>query len=235
MKTMKITQLAACVALIATSQLHAATSGADPSNKKPSTPDEVFAFLKAGNERFASGVGIRRDLLAEARDTSGGQKPFAAIVSCLDSRTSSELIFDQGLGDVFNARLAGNVVDDDVLGSLEFATKAAGAKLIAVIGHSSCGAVVGAIDDVKLGHLTGLLERIKPAVESASTKNKESCTSKNPEFVSEVIERNVKLQMKQLTEKSPILRELAANGSIKIVGGVHDLATGKVRFLADGN
>jgi carbonic anhydrase len=131
--------------------------------------------------------------------------------------------------------LAGNVLDDDVLGSLEFATKAAGAKLIAVVGHSSCGAVVGAIDDVKLGHLTGLLERIKPSVESASTKNKESCTSKNPEFVSEVIERNVKLQMKQLTEKSPILRELAANGSIKIVGGVHDLATGKVHFLADAN
>jgi len=156
-------------------------------------------------------------------------------VSCLDSRTSSELIFDQGLGDVFNVRLAGNVVDDDVLGSLEFATKAAGAKLIAVVGHSSCGAVVGAIDDVKLGHLTGLLERIKPAVESATAKNKESGTSKNPEFVSEVVERNVKLQMKQLTEKSSILRELAENGSIKIVGGVHDLATGKVRFLADGN
>jgi carbonic anhydrase len=223
------------VALIATSQLHAATSGVDSSNKKPSTPDEAFAYLKAGNERFASGVGIRRDLLAEARDTSSGQKPFAAIVSCLDSRTSSEIIFDQGLGDVLNARLAGNVVDDDVLGSLEFATKAAGAKLIAVVGHSSCGAVVGAIDDVKLGHLTGLLERIKPAVESASTKNKKSCTSKNPEFVSEVVERNVKLQMKQLTEKSPILRELAANGSIKIVGGVHDLATGKVRFLVDAN
>jgi carbonic anhydrase len=157
-----------------------------PGSWSSSAPDEAFALLKAGNERFASGVGIRRDLLAEARDTSGGQKPFAAIVSCLDSRTSSELIFDQGLGDVFNARLAGNVVDEDVLGSLEFATKAAGAKLIAVVGHSSCGAVVGAIDDVKLGHLTAL-------------------------------------------------RELAANGSIKIVGGVHDLATGKVRFLADAN
>jgi carbonic anhydrase len=235
MKTMKITHLAACVALAATSQLHAATTVADSSTNKPATPDEAFAMLKAGNERFASGVGIRRDLLEEARETSGGQKPYAVIVSCLDSRTSSELIFDQGLGDVFNARLAGNVVDEDVLGSLEFATKAAGAKLIAVVGHSSCGAVVGAIDDVKLGHLTGLLERIKPAVESATTKNKESCTSKNPEFVSEVIERNVKLQMKQLTEKSPILRELAANGSIKIVGGVHDLATGKVRFLADAN
>lgn len=172
MKTMKITHLAAFVALAATSQLHAATTVVDSSKNKPSTPDEAFAMLKAGNERFASGVGIRRDLLAEARDTSGGQKPFAAIVSCLDSRTSSELIFDQGLGDVFNARLAGNVVDDDVLGSLEFATKAAGAKLIAVVGHSSCGAVVGAIDDVKLGHLTGLLERIKPAVEFASTKTR---------------------------------------------------------------
>jgi len=139
------------------------------------------------------------------------------------------------LGAVFNARLAGNVVDDDVLGSLEFATKAAGAKLIAVVGHSSCGAVVGAIDDVQLGHLTGLLDRIKPAVKSASTNNKESCTSKNPEFVSDVVERNVKLQMKQLTEKSPILRELVSNGSIKIVGGVQDLASGKVRFFSDEN
>ena len=232
---MKIIHLAACVALIATAQLHAANSGADSSKNKPSTPDEAFALLKAGNERFASGVGIRRDLLAEARETSAAQKPFAAIVSCLDSRTSSELVFDQGLGDVFNARLAGNVVDDDVLGSLEFATKIAGAKLIAVIGHSSCGAVVGAINDVKLGYLTGLLGRIKPAVESASIKNKESCTSNNPEFVSNVVERNVRLQMKLLTEKSPILNELAANGSIKIVGGVHDLATGRVRFLANEN
>ncbi|MEI8293266.1 MAG: carbonic anhydrase family protein [bacterium] len=232
---MKTTHLAVCVALIATSQLQAQTAAADGINQRPATPDEAFGRLKAGNERFVSGVGVQRDLLAEAKATSSGQKPFAAIVSCIDSRTSSELVFDQGLGDVFNARLAGNVVDDDVLGSLEFATKVAGAKLIAVVGHSSCGAVVGAIDDVKLGHLTGLLERIRPAVQSSATKDKDNCTSKNPGFVSEVIERNVRLQMNQLTDRSPILRGLVENGSLKIVGGVHDLQTGKVRFLPDAN
>lgn len=200
----------------------------------PKTPDEAFAALQAGNERFVNGVTERRDLLAEAKATSGGQKPFAAIVSCIDSRTSTELVFDQGLGDVFNARLAGNVVDEDVIGSLEFATKAAGAKLVAVIGHSGCGAVVGAIDDVKLGNLDVVLNRIDPAVAEAAEEHKDD-TSKNPEFVNACIEENVRYQVEQLTAKSAILKELADNGQIRIVGGVHDLASGKVRFLADAN
>lgn len=205
-----------------------------PVGEAPKTPDEAFAALKAGNERFVNGVTERRDLLAEARATSGGQKPFAAIVSCIDSRTSTELVFDQGLGDVFNARLAGNVVDEDVIGSLEFATKAAGAKLVAVIGHSGCGAVIGAIDDVKLGNLDVVLDRIDPAVAEAAEKHKDD-TSKNPEFVDAAIEENVRYQVEQLTKKSAILKELADNGQIRIVGGVHDLASGKVRFLADAN
>lgn len=205
-----------------------------PVGEAPKTPDEAFAALKAGNERFVNGVTERRDLLAEAKATSDGQKPFAAIVSCIDSRTSTELVFDQGLGDVFNARLAGNVVDEDVIGSLEFATKAAGAKLVAVIGHSGCGAVVGAIDDVKLGNLDVVLDRIDPAVAEAAEKHKDD-TSKNPEFVDAAIEENVRYQVEQLTKKSAILKELADNGQIRIVGGVHDLASGKVRFLADAN
>lgn len=202
---------------------------------KPSTPDEALAELRAGNERFQNGVAERRDLLEEAKETSDGQQPFAAIVSCIDSRTSTELIFDQGMGDVFNARLAGNVVDEDVLGSLEFATKVAGAKLVAVIGHSGCGAVVGAIDQVKLGNLTGLLERIEPAVTAASKETQGDASAQNPEFVDACIEENVRWQVKQLTEKSPILKELADNGQIRIVGGVHDLASGKVHFLADAD
>jgi carbonic anhydrase len=159
---------------------------------------------------------------------------FAAIVSCIDSRTSTELIFDQGLGDVFNACLAGNVVDEDVIGSLEFATKAAGAKLVAVIGHSGCGAVVGAIDDVKLGNLDTILNRIDPAVAEAAEDHKDD-TSKNANFVDACIEENVRYQVEQLTAKSAILKELADSGQIRIVGVVHDLASGKVRFLADAN
>lgn len=210
------------------------SAAALPIGEAPKTPDEAFAALKAGNERFANGVTERRDLLAEAKATSGAQKPFAAIVSCIDSRTSTELIFDQGLGDVFNARLAGNVVDEDVIGSLEFATKAAGAKLVAVIGHSGCGAVVGAIDDVKLGNLDVVLNRIDPAVAEAAEDHKDD-TSKNAKFVDACIEENVRYQVEQLTAKSAILKELAESGQIRIVGGVHDLASGKVRFLADAN
>ena len=205
-----------------------------PVGEAPKTPDEAFAALRAGNERFASGVTERRDLLAEAKATSDAQKPFAAIVSCIDSRTSTELIFDQGLGDVFNARLAGNVVDEDVIGSLEFATKVAGAKLVAVIGHTGCGAVVGAIDDVKLGNLDIVLNRIDPAVAEAAKDHKDD-TSKNAEFVNACIEENVRYQVEQLTAKSAILKELADNGQIRIVGGVHDLGSGQVRFLADAN
>lgn len=199
---------------------------------KPSTPEEALAELRAGNERFCQGVAKQRDLLAEAKATSGEQKPFAVILSCIDSRTSSEIIFDQGMGDVFNARLAGNVADDNVLGSLEFATKAAGAKLIAVIGHSGCGAVIGAINKVEMGHLTGLLEKIEPAVDQvfAASKTREK-TSANADFVDKCIEKNVRLQMKNLVDQSSILTELANNGSIRIVGGVQDLATGRVQFL----
>ena len=224
MKTKPIIQILAACAVIANATAQAPV--------KPSSPDEAFAELQAGNQRFAGGLTKQRDLLAEAKSTSGGQKPFAAVLSCIDSRTSSEIIFDQGIGDIFNARLAGNVADEDVLGSLEFATKVAGAKLIAVIGHSGCGAVIGAIDGVKLGHLTNLLSRIEPAVAEAKSGGDASAnSSKSPAFVNQCIADNVRLQTKQLTEQSAILKELADSGKIKIVGGVHDLETGRVEFI----
>lgn len=195
------------------------------------TPAEALELLKDGNERFVEGVAIQRDLREQATATATGQFPFAAVVSCLDSRSSAELVFDQGLGDIFNARIAGNVVNDDILGSLEFACKAAGAKLIAVIGHTSCGAVNGAVDKVELGNLTGLLQRIEPAVVEAKEQTKGERTSKDAALVEAVTVDNVRLQMKNIREKSPILNEMIAKGQIALVGGVQDLATGKVTFL----
>lgn len=196
----------------------------------PADADAALEALRAGNARFAEGVARQRDLLAAARATSAGQAPFAVIVSCMDSRTSSELVFDQGIGDIFNIRTAGNVVDDHVLGGLEFATHVVGAKLIAVIGHSGCGAVIGAINRVELGHLTGLLARIEPAVAEAA-KRCDGCNAETPGFADQCIEENVRLQMREILEKSEILRALVEQGRIRTVGGVHDLASGRVRFL----
>ena len=198
----------------------------------PTTPDEAFAELKAGNDRFLSGTTKRGDLLAEANSTKDGPKAFAVVVSCIDSRTSAELIFDQGIGHIFNTRLAGNIVDDAVLGSVEFATKVVGAKLIAVIGHTGCGAVLGAIGEVDLGHLTGVLNQIKPAVTIASSGiAADACTTTNADFVAKCTEENVRLQMRRIIDQSPIVKELLDSGSVRLVGGVHDLASGKVHFL----
>ncbi len=208
--------------------LFAATS--TYASERPADPESALAALRDGNARYQSGATLRRDLLAEARSTAAGQKPFAVIVSCMDSRTSSELIFDQGIGDVFNIRTAGNVVDENVVGGIEFATQVVGAKLVAVIGHSGCGAVVGAINRVELGNLTGLLQQIEPAVAEAS-KHCENCTAETPGFADQCIEENVRWQISRITEKSPIVRELLEQGRIQIVGGVHDLASGQVRFL----
>ena len=195
------------------------------------TPAQALERLKSGNGRFVNGSSIRRNLKQQVADTAAGQYPFATVVSCLDSRTSTELVFDQGIGDVFNARVAGNVVNPDIIGSLEFASKVAGSKLIAVIGHTSCGAVKGACDHVELGNLTGLLERIAPAVTSTKTPAGEKRTSKNYDFVDRVAENNVRLAMSNIRKQSPILREMEAKGEIRIVGGMQDLHTGKVTFI----
>ena len=194
------------------------------------TPQQALAELEAGNARFVAGRPRVRNLPAEVRATASGQYPFAVILSCIDSRQSAEVVFDQGIGDVFSARVAGNVLNNDILGSMEFACRISGAKLIAVIGHSNCGAIKGAIDDVQLGHLTGLLKKIKPAIDAVPA-DVQPRTSKNPEFVDRVAEANVHLVMRQIRERSPILRQMIDEGKIELVGGMYDVSTGNVRFF----
>ena len=193
------------------------------------TPAQALEKLKAGNERFVSGTPHSHDRLAEVRSTASGQYPFAAVVSCLDSRQPTEIVFDQSIGDVFSARIAGNIINDDILGSLEFACAVAGAKLIVVVGHTRCGAIKGACDGVELGNLTGLLNRVQPAVQRVPLYVQPR-TSKNSEFVEKVAAANVQVALIQIREKSPILRELLDQGRIGLVGGMYDLETGRVDF-----
>jgi carbonic anhydrase len=193
------------------------------------TPQQALAELRAGNARFVSGRPLVRDAAAEIKATASGQYPFAVVLSCIDSRQPIELVLDQGIGDIFSARVAGNVLSDDVLGSMEFACKVAGAKLIAVIGHSNCGAVKGAIDDVQLGSLTGLLARIKPAIYRVPA-NGGARNSKDDAFVAQVAEANVRLVMEEIRGRSPILRGMLDQGQIGLVGGMYDLSTGEVHF-----
>jgi carbonic anhydrase len=194
------------------------------------TPKMALQLLKDGNKRFVSNLKINRNLLQQANETSDGQHPFAVILSCIDSRTSAELIFDQGLGDIFSVRIAGNIVNEDILGSMEFGCKVAGAKIIVVLGHTKCGAVKGACDNVQLGNLTGLIAKIKPAVEQEMT-TKENRTSANSEFVENVAELNVQLSVRNILLNSPIIAEMVKNDEISIVGGVHEISTGEVKFF----
>jgi carbonic anhydrase len=195
-------------------------------------PLEALEILKEGNKRFVSNQREAQDLLQQVKDTSSGQWPFAIVLSCIDSRTSSELIFDLGIGHVFNARIAGNIVNEDILGSMEFACKAAGSKLIVVLGHTKCGAVKGACNDVQLGSLTTLLSKLKPAVE-AEKETKENRNADNAEFVERVAEINVRRNVDEILEKSQILKEMVQNGDIAIVGGMYDITTGEVAFYDD--
>ena len=195
------------------------------------TPEKSLQYLKEGNIRFQNNLKANRNLLEQVNDTREGQFPFATILSCIDSRVSAELVFDQGLGDVFSVRIAGNFVNSDILGSMEFACKLAGTKLIVVLGHTSCGAVKGACDDAKLGNLTGMLAKIKPAVNAvASPEDTSLRNSTNIEFVNNVAEKNVHLTMKKIIEESDVLAEMQNNGEIKIVGGMYDINTGAVTF-----
>ncbi|MCE2656509.1 MAG: carbonic anhydrase [Sediminibacterium sp.] len=194
------------------------------------TPSFALDLLKDGNKRFVSNLKINRNLLQQANETSDGQHPFAVILSCIDSRTSAELIFDQGLGDIFSVRIAGNIVNEDILGSMEFGCKVAGAKIIVVLGHTKCGAVKGACDNVALGNLTGLIAKIKPAVDEESVTS-ENRNSSNSVFVENVAELNVSLSVKNILLKSPIIADMVKNGDIGIVGGIHDISTGEVNFF----
>lgn len=196
------------------------------------TPQDALHTLKDGNTRFCANLKANRNLLQQVNETREGQWPFAAILSCIDSRTSAELIFDQGLGDVFSIRIAGNFVNEDILGSLEFACAIAGAKLVVVLGHSECGAIKGACDRAELGHLTQLLAKIAPAVDSVCESHKlEDRNSSNRVMVQSAAEENVRRAVAGIPEQSVVLRDLQANGSIDIVGGMHDISSGIVTFL----
>ncbi len=196
------------------------------------SPSKALQLLKEGNQRFVSNLKINRNLLQQANETSDGQHPFAVILSCIDSRTSAELIFDQGLGDVFSVRIAGNIINEDILGSMEFGCKVAGSKIIVVLGHTKCGAVKGACDHVEMGNLTALLTKIRPAVDDEVTI-KEHRNSGNAVFVEKVSAINVKRTVKAIMERSPILKEMIESGQIGIVGGTHDISTGEVEFYDD--
>lgn len=196
------------------------------------TPKIAIDILKEGNKRFINNLKANRNLLEQANETSDGQHPFAVILSCIDSRTSAELIFDQGLGDVFSVRIAGNIINEDILGSMEFACKVAGSKIIVVLGHSKCGAVKGACDHVEMGNLTALLSKIQPAVydEKSIIENR---NSGNSEFVEKVAAINVKRTVDAIMQRSPILNEMIKNGEIGIIGGMHNLNDGEVTFYDD--
>lgn len=196
------------------------------------TPNTAWELLKEGNHRFVEQNQTNRNLLTQVAETTTGQYPFATILGCIDSRVSAELIFDQGVGDIFSARVAGNIVNVDILGSMEFACKLAGTKIIVVLGHTSCGAVKGACDDAKMGNLTELLSKIRPAVNAISEPvDAAQRTSKNIDFVNAVAEKNVKLTIDNIRTQSPVLKEMENNGEILIVGGMYDISTGKVYYM----
>jgi carbonic anhydrase len=200
-----------------------------PDMQKAVSPDDAIARLKAGNERFVSGKTVNCDLMLQVKETAKAQAPFAAIVGCIDSRVPPELVFDQRIGDVFCARIAGNFVNTDIIGSLEFATRLSGARAIVVLGHSSCGAIKGAIDDAQLGNLTATLSNIRPAVELAESSGER--VSSNKAFEQAVAIENVRLAVTMLTERSAVLDEMVKAGDLRIAGAMHDIATGKVTFL----
>ncbi len=195
------------------------------------TPAIALDILKEGNRRFVESKQLKRDLLNQINDTSTGQYPFATVLHCIDSRVSSELVFDQGIGDIFSIRIAGNFVNEDILGSMEFACKLAGTKIIVVLGHTSCGAVKGACDDAKLGNLTAMLGKIKPAVDEVKEpSDKDQRNSSNIDFVNEVAKKNVHLNIDRILKESPVLSEMCENGEIIIIGGMYDINTGVVDF-----
>jgi carbonic anhydrase len=194
------------------------------------TPPEALEILMKGNERFVNNLKANRNLLQQVNETSEGQYPFAVILSCMDSRTSAELIFDQGLGDIFSVRIAGNFVSNDILGSLEYAVGVAGAKLILVLGHTGCGAITGAVKDVRMGHLTGMLSNIKPAVQR-TTRGMDN----EMDFINRVASTNVCVSIDDIITKSDVVRKLMEDGKVGLVGGMYDVSSGQVELLMSCN
>ncbi len=206
----------------------------NPTTQASITPAQALEYLKEGNQRFINNLKVNRNLLQQANETRDGQWPFAVILSCIDSRTSTELIFDQGLGDVFSIRIAGNVINTDILGSLEFACKLAGSKLIVVLGHTGCGAIKGACDHVEMGNLSELLSKIQPAVyQETMTTEPDKRNSANAEFVENVTELNIRRSVSAIVNRSYILEQMVEKGEIAIIGAKHHLDTGRVVFLED--
>ena len=193
------------------------------------SPDDAYTLLKEGNQRFIKDSTINRNWTEEVKDASMGQFPFAVILSCMDSRVPPQLIFDQGMGNIFINRIAGNILNSDIIGSIEFACNIVGSKVILILGHTECGAVKGAIDTVDMGNLTGLLDKIKPAIDSTVYDGDRS--SSDSKFVTMVAQENVKLAIEEIRTKSDILKDLESDGKIKIVGGLYDVWTGKVTFF----
>ncbi len=196
------------------------------------TPSMALDLLKDGNKRFMNNLKANRNLLQQANETSEGQHPFAIILSCIDSRTSAEIIFDQGLGDIFSVRIAGNVLNEDILGSMEYACKVAGSKIIVVLGHTKCGAIKGACDNIRMGNLTALLAKIRPAIDDETTIT-ENRNAENDEFVNKVALINVKRTMKCIVERSSILKEMLESGAIELIGGIHEITNGQVVFYEE--
>ena len=197
------------------------------------TPVSSLQNLREGNKRFQENVRLSRNLVQQVRETASGQYPYATVLSCIDSRVSSELIFDQGMGDLFSIRIAGNFVNEDILGSMEFACKLAGTKLVIVLGHTACGAVKGACDHARLGNLTALIKKIEPAVEAVTEPQDQSIrNSGNIEFVNNVAEKNVLMTIDNVRNQSPVLAEMEANNEIKIIGGMYDISNGEVTFYS---
>ena len=205
------------------------TTITDKEKQQKLTPSSVLDDLKAGNARFVTKDMQERDYMEQMKKTSGGQWPKAVVLGCIDSRVPIEIIFDQGVGDMFVARVAGNFENTDILGSMEYSCKVAGSKLVLVLGHESCGAVKAACDRVELGNITAMLENIKPAVKASKTDGERN--SDNADFVAQVVENNVKLTVERIRKGSPILREMEENGEIKIVGGVYSISSGKVTLI----
>src|ERR1700709_1828789 len=202
-----------------------------PDRQKSTSPDDAIARLKAGNERFTAGKSINCDLMAQVKQTASNQSPYAAIVGCIDSRVPPELVFDQRIGDVFCARVAGNIVNTDIIGSLEYATKVAGAKAVVVLGHNFCGAIKSAVDDVKLGNITALLKNFQPAL-ATLTKADGPRDSHHDPLVQKVAEASARLTAESLTKRSPIIKQLVDAGQLKIVAAMHNITTGKVSWLS---
>jgi len=221
---------AAVMAGVAVAPNDAQAASLSQAQRDAMTPDQVIDMMKRGNARFRAGKPQKHDYLAQKRSSALGQYPAAVILSCIDSRAPAEIILDTGIGETFNGRIAGNISNNDLLGSMEFACAAAGAKVILVMGHTACGAVAGAIDNVQLGHLTGLLDVIKPAVEATQYTGDRS--GKNAQFVDAVARTNVQLTVEAIRKNSPILAGLEKEGKIKIVGSMYDLTNGMLTFMA---